>query len=119
MARITVAGSNLRLTMTRAEKLQTLHSDIEVPLAHVASVDPTHDLWSHIRGVRAPGTGIPFRLLLATMRFKGGRDFCIAHYGKPGVVVNLRDENFERLLVATDTFDTAVAVADEVARAKG
>ena len=102
----------------RSEKLQTLHSDLEAPLTHVVSVDPAHDLWPHLRGVRAPGTGIPRLLLLGTMRFKTGRDFCIAYAGRPGVIIRLREQKYERLLVATDSFEAAVALAAEVAAAK-
>lgn len=118
MAQLHVAGAALKLLLSRAEKLQTLHSDIEVPLEHVVAVDPAHDLWPHLRGIRAPGTGIPRVLLLGTLRFKNGRDFCIAYHGKPGVIIRLRDERYERLLIATESFDAAVAVAEEVDRAK-
>lgn len=118
MAQLHVAGAALKLLLSRAEKLQTLHSDFEVPLEHVVAVDPAHDLWPHLRGIRAPGTGIPRVLLLGTLRFKNGRDFCIAYHGKPGVIIRLRDERYERLLIATESFDAAVAVAEEVDRAK-
>ena len=118
MAQVQVVGDQLHLLLSRAEKLQTLHSDIEVPLANVVAVDPAHDLWPHLRGIRAPGTGIPRVLLLGTMRFKTGRDFCIAYYGKPGVIIGLRGEKYERLLVATDSFEAAVALAGEVDQAK-
>lgn len=118
MAHLLVVGDTLTLLLSRAEKLQTLHSDIEVPLAHVVAVDPAHDLWPHLRGIRAPGTGIPRVLLLGTLRFKNGRDFCIAYHGKPGVIVRLRDEKYERLLIATESFDAAVALAAEVDQAK-
>lgn len=118
MAQLEIADGTLHLLLSRAEKLQTLHSDIDVALDHVVAVDPAHDLWPHLRGIRAPGTGIPRVLLLGTMRFKHGRDFCIAYHGKPGVIVRLRDEKYERLLVATESFDAAVALADEVDRAK-
>ena len=118
MARVHIADGHLHLRLSRAEKLQTLHSDLEVPLAHVVSVDPAHDLWPHLRGIRAPGTGIPRLLLLGTMRFKTGRDFCIAYHGKPGVIIRLREEKYERLLVATDSFEAAVSLATEVDAAK-
>lgn len=118
MARLHIAGAQLHLHLSRAEKVQTLHSDFEVPLAHVVSVDPAHDLWPHLRGIRAPGTGIPRLLLLGTMRFKTGRDFCIAYHGKPGVIIHLREEKYERLLVATESFEAAVNLAAEVDTAK-
>ena len=118
MAQVQITAGVLSLLLSRAEKLQTLHSDIEVPLDHVVAVDPAQDLWPHLRGIRAPGTGIPRVLLLGTMRFKQGRDFCIAYYGNPGVIIRLRDEKYERLLVATESFDAAVSIAGEVDQAK-
>lgn len=118
MAQVVIASGTLRVVLSRAEKLQTLQSDIDVPLSHVVAVDPVHDLWPHLRGIRAPGTGIPRLLLLGTLRFKSGRDFCIAYFGKPGVIIGLRDEKYERLLVATESFDAAVAVANLVDQEK-
>ena len=108
MARLHADSGSLTLALTRAEKLQALHSDITVALDHVVSIEPVADLWSHLRGIRAPGTGIPRRILLGTTRYQGGRDFCIARYNTAGIVVTLCDEQFTRLLVSAASLDAAV-----------
>ncbi len=108
MASLSADAGTLTLALTRAEKLQALHSDIAVPMSHVVSIEPVADLWSHLRGIRAPGTGIPRRLLLGTTRYQGGRDFCIARVNTAGIVVTLRDEPFARLLVSVPSLDAAV-----------
>jgi len=108
MASLQADSDTLTLVLSRAEKLQALHSDLTVPLVHVVSIEPVADLWSQLRGIRAPGTGIPRRLLLGTTRYQGGRDFCIARFNTAGIVVTLRDEAFSRLLVSTPSLDAAV-----------
>ena len=119
MAQIHLADGMFTLALSRAEKIQAFHSDISVPLENVVSVEPTTDIWSHIRGVRAPGTGVPRIVLLATMRFKGGREFCALYFGKPGVIVTLSQAKFARLLVSTETWERALDIAHEVTVQRG
>jgi hypothetical protein len=36
-----------------------MHGDIRVPLSAVTSVRAVDDPWPELRGIRAPGTGLP------------------------------------------------------------
>lgn len=114
MASVRADSGTVTVALTRAEKLQALHGDIQVPLAHVVAIEPVSDLWSHLRGIRAPGTGIPRRLLVGTTRYQGGRDFCVARANTAGVILSLRDEAFNRVLVSTSSMDTAIAIAHDL-----
>ena len=55
--------------------------DPVVPLVAVRSVLLTDDVWSELRGMRAPGTGLRGVIALGTRRHALGRDF-VAVYGK-------------------------------------
>ncbi len=99
MAELVWGNETLALHMSAREKFFSLHGDIVVPRAHVENVEEVPDLWVHLRGMRAPGTGFPGVIMLGTTRFRGGKDFCAVYGHRPGVIVDLRDEPFQRLLI--------------------
>jgi hypothetical protein len=55
-----------------------------------------------MRGLRAPGTGIPGVIMLGTTRWKGVRDFDAVYRNRPGVVVELEGASYGRFVVTTD-----------------
>lgn len=52
-----------------------------------------------LRGIRAPGTGFPFLIMLGTMRHRKGKDFCVVYKRKPVIVLELKDEKFRRWVI--------------------
>jgi hypothetical protein len=113
MADLLIEGAELVLHMTPLEHAEGIHGDIRVPLAQVTGVHPSEAIWSEVHGVRAPGTGIPGHLMVGTLRHgEGGTAFAAIHGHGAGVVVELRDHEFSRLLL---TADAAVALAARVA----
>lgn len=89
MAAISIEGSELVVRLSGLEKLAAVHGDVRVPLAAVVSVAVVDDVRSALRGVRAPGTGLPGVLMYGTLRYPGGRDFAAVRYGRPAVQVDL------------------------------
>ena len=86
--------------MNSLESLGALHRPVRVPLESVVSVEPSESLRSRLRGLRAPGTGIPGVVALGTWRYSGGKDFAAVYRGR-GVVVELSGAPWQRLLVST------------------
>ena len=114
MAHLELDATMLRLRLSRLERLAGLHKDIEVPVAEVARVRAVDDAWSELRGIRAPGTGIPRVLMIGTTRSKGVKDFCVARGRGPAVVVELSSGEFSRLVVSDPD---AAATVDRLGRA--
>lgn len=102
MARLLIDGENLHLSLSGWEQLGSLHADIRIPLRHVTNAEIAGNPWRILRGIRAPGTGIPGIIMLGTMRRKKKKDFCAVYHRRTAVVVYLRDETFERLIVTCD-----------------
>jgi hypothetical protein len=102
MARLLIEGGNLHLSLSGWEQLGSLHADIRVPLRHIVTVETTDKPWRLLRGIRAPGTGMPGVIMLGTMRWRGKKDFCAIYKRRPVVVVNLRNVTFARLIVTCD-----------------
>jgi hypothetical protein len=116
MAELTVADGSVRLELTRAEHWEGFQGDIDAPLASVTAVRACDDPWSELRGLRAPGTGIPGVIAVGTRRGSFGRDFAAVHGRGPGVVVEFDGQPFQRWVLSADEPDAVVA---RVSRAAG
>ena len=98
MAKLVQVGDELVLDLSFWEKLAALHSSPRIQLDSVEKVEFFDELWgSHtLRGVRAPGTAIPYVILYATLRGRGYRDFVAMKGRGEGVVLTLKTGPFAR-----------------------
>jgi hypothetical protein len=91
--------------LSAMEKLGALRSDVRVPMSAIVSCRVSTDPWSELRGVRAPGTGLPGVIALGTRRGGGIRDFSAVYRQTPAVVVELKGADFDRLVVSSEDAD--------------
>lgn len=98
MATIDEAPEGLHLRMSSWERLGSLHGDLLIPRASVVSSEIVPDPWQILRGWRAPGTGIPFVIMLGTMRYQGLKDFCVIYRRRPAHVITCREFGFSRVI---------------------
>ena len=98
MAIVKVDGDEVILELSFWERLGALHSSLRVSKSAVTKVEFIENLWSKevLRGVRAPGTGIPYVVLLGTMRGRSYRDFTAIKGRGAGVEICLNEGPFER-----------------------
>lgn len=102
MAKVELVGDEFILRLSRWERCFALHHEPRAPKESLESVTRISDPWNRqtLRGVRAPGTGIPFVLLLGTMRFRGGKDFTAIYKRKPADVYTFSAGEFKRWIVS-------------------
>ncbi|CAB4977927.1 unannotated protein [freshwater metagenome] len=98
MATIDETPEGLHLRMSSWERLGSLHGDLLIPRASVVSSEIVPDPWQILRGWRAPGTGIPFVIMLGTMRYQGLKDFCVIYRRRPAHVITSREFGFSRVI---------------------
>ena len=98
MAIVKVVGGELVLELSFWERVGALHFNPRVSLSAVTKVEFIDNLWSNkvLRGMRAPGTGIPYKVLLGTMRGRNYRDFTAIKGRGAGVEICLNEGPFER-----------------------
>jgi hypothetical protein len=98
MAHLVIAGEKVRLNLSILEILGAFHGSPEVSLSEVESIELVDNPWVRevLKGVRAPGTGIPFVVMLGTMRYLQGKDFVAIYRRKPAAIVTLRSGEFKR-----------------------
>jgi hypothetical protein len=100
MAQLVEDAHDLRVEMTRLERIGSFHASFAVPLSSVIGVRASTDAWKELRGMRAPGTGIPGVIMLGTCRGAFGKDFCVVRGHGPGVVIDLTGSEFARLVIS-------------------
>jgi len=100
VAEFETEGDELVLRMTTLEKAEGFHGDIRVPLASVRQVRAEPTAWhgDSLRGLRAPGTGLPNVVMVGTRRGDFGKDFAAVHGTGPAVVVDLAGAEYHRLV---------------------
>jgi hypothetical protein len=113
MAELAIHGDELVVRLSRLERVAALHTDIRVPLSAVRSICAEPDPWAALRGMRAPGTGLPGMIAYGVRRMTGARpDFAAVWGRRPAVRVELAPgSQYGRLVVTvTDPAATRDAV---------
>jgi hypothetical protein len=119
MATLAVDGSDLVVQLNALEKLGALRGNVRVPLSSVRAVRVSDAAWSELRGIRAPGTGLPGVISLCTRRGPGIHDFAAVYGQRPAVVVELTGGPFDRLVVSCADTAGASDRAAELTQAAG
>jgi hypothetical protein len=104
MANIIDHGSEIELSLSIREKLAALHGNLVASKSDLISRKVVENPWRSglLKGVRSPGTGIPFYLLLGTMRYKDGKDFTIIYRNKPVEVFEFKGGPYKRWIISKD-----------------
>ena len=104
MAEILDSGNEVVLCLTKREKLAALHGNLIAKKSDLISRKVIENPWRSqlLKGVRSPGTGIPFYLLLGTMRYKDGKDFTIIYRNKPVEVFEFKGGPYKRWIISKD-----------------
>lgn len=109
MVELHIAGAALALHVKGADQLWAFKSSLEIPLEHIAGIraDPSvaHG-WFH--GIKMPGTNIPGVLTAGTFYHHGRRVFWDVHHPDKTIVIELKDDRYDELIV--EVADPAAAV---------
>ena len=106
MARVGVDGDALRIDLGLFERFCTLRAGFRIPLAHISAVEQVADVYRELRGLRLPGGAWPGKFAIGWWRGRrdGARfaDLALIPRRGPGLVLMVRDESFERILLQVD-----------------
>jgi hypothetical protein len=102
MAQVIKENGELVLRLSIREKIFALHGNPRAKVSDLISTTESDTPWTKevLRGVRAPGTGIPYVVLLGTMRFKGGKDFTAIYKRGPVQIYEFSEGEFKRWIVS-------------------
>ncbi len=113
MSEVELTEDALLIHVQALDRLFTLKSRLEIPLAHVlgAQADPGIDLPSWWKSLRPTATQIPGVLTVGTFYQEGERVFWDVHHPEKALTIRLRDERYQRLVIEVeDPPATAAAI---------
>ena len=104
MAKIIDREDEIELSLSIREKIAALHGNLTSKKSDLISRKVFENPWRSglLKGVRAPGTAIPFYLLLGTMRYKNGKDFTIIYRNKPVEVFEFKNGPYKRWIISKE-----------------
>jgi hypothetical protein len=102
MSAVHLTDQELRVELTRTEKLAGLHGDLRIPLAAITGVEVVPDALTATRGLRAPGLALPGRRKIGTWRTRTGAEFVNTRRGQAGVRLALSGHRLASVLLGDD-----------------
>ncbi|WP_222268737.1 hypothetical protein [Modestobacter marinus] len=102
MSAVHLTDQELRVELTRTEKLAGLHGDVRIPLAAITDVEVVPDALTATRGLRAPGLQLPGRRRIGTWRTRNGAEFVDTRRGQAGVRLTLSGHRLASVLLGDD-----------------
>jgi hypothetical protein len=111
MVDFSILDGVLVLHVRGADKLWAFKSSLEIPLEHIAGIRADAKVahgWFH--GLRMPGTSIPGVITAGTFYHQGKRVFWDVHNPDRTVVIELRDEDYNELIVEVADPSAAIEV---------
>jgi hypothetical protein len=97
MAHLVINEGRARLQLSFLEALGAIRTSPEIALSEIESVVVVPNPWTSqvLKGFRI-GTGFPYLVLLGTMKYLKGKDFCIIYKRRPNAVITLKSGPFKR-----------------------
>lgn len=96
-----IEGDVIRYRLSLLETIGAFGGEPTARISNLVSVKSTDRPWrvEVMKGIRAPGTGFPFVIMLGTLRYRGGKDFCVVYKRNPVLILEFKDEKFNRWII--------------------
>jgi hypothetical protein len=100
MTKLHIENGSLIVEVMGADKLWALKSHLTIPLEHIVLAEYKPEVarvWYH--GLKLPGSSIPGVLTAGTFYKDGQRVFWDVHHADKTIVLTLRDESYQQLVI--------------------
>lgn len=108
MVNIERQGDKVVFTVLGMHKLWAFKSELTIPFDHITGVHADLDSLNGWKGLRVPGTYIPFVISAGTFRKLYSKDFWDVTDAKKALIVELKDEAYDKLFI--EVADTEAAI---------
>lgn len=107
---IEIANGYLHYRLKPIEVIGSFGLPPKAKLSNLVSVSYEENPWTKkvLRGIRAPGTGFPYAIMLGTMRHWRGKDFCVIYKRNPVLVLEFKEERWARWVIPANSANQAI-----------
>ena len=104
MAHVERFGSYVILGLSKRERFFGFHSSPQSRYDEIVSVRKLKKAWSWkiMRGLRAPGIGLPGLVALGTWRVRRGKNFMVVYGRKPAYSITFSSGDFNQWIISPD-----------------
>lgn len=102
MAKLTIEGNALCISLGPFEKMLALQGSFRIPISKVKGATDDSNYISSGLGIRAPGTGFPSLIAKGRFHKHGQRALVLWHRGQQTVVIELSDSKWDRVVLGCD-----------------
>lgn len=99
MAKLTIEGNALRISLSPFEKMLALQGSFQIPIRKVKGATDDSNYISGGLGIRAPGTGFPGLIAKGRFHKEGQRVLVLWRRGQQTVVLELSDSKWDRVVL--------------------
>lgn len=118
MARVSIDGDALEVTIEGIDQLLSLRRHLRIPLDGVTGAHADPAVLAGPAGFKAVGARIPGVIRAGTFRRDGATVFWDVHHGERAVVIDLRGQSWDRLVVEVDDPRAAVGLLTDALTAR-
>jgi len=103
MAKVVEEDDELVLVLSPLEKIGAFHGSLRAPKSSLTRTAVIEKPWSQkaLYGVRSPGTGIPFVIMLGTLRRGRTKNFAAIYGRGPATIYEFKDQPFANWIVSS------------------
>ena len=120
MSRVRIEDEQLIITMQGARKLFSLKSEVSIHLDNVAGVKRGLE-WSELPGLLSSfrvGSHVPGFYFGGTFYQEGGKAFYDVKRQENAVVIDIKNEDFDTLVIGVDDCEATVALIEQALSSK-
>ncbi len=118
MARVSIDGDALEVTIEGIDQLLSFHRHLRIPLDGVTGARADPAVLAEPAGVKAVGARIPGVIRAGTFHRDGATVFWDVHRGDGAVVIDLRGQPWDCLVVEVDDPRAAVGLLTDALSAR-
>jgi hypothetical protein len=109
VANLVINDDTVSVVMSGGEKFEALHRDLTVPRSAVTSFRAVPDALAEVSGFKVVGAGLPGALAVGSWHDGHGSTFAVCHGHRPGVVLDLMGQHYDRIVLTVENPDEVIA----------
>ncbi len=110
MVTITKTDAYYNFEVKGLHKLWSFRNELNIPLENIVRAYQDVSEMNGWKGWRAPGTHVPFIITAGTYHLDGDKIFWDVVNKKNAIIIELKDENYHKLIVEVDNPTEAMAL---------
>ncbi|MBX9470412.1 hypothetical protein [Microcella sp.] len=105
MATVSLDATAITVRLTLLERVLAVHGSVTLPLHMMRSASSVPDGIAAVRGIRAPGLGVPWWAKIGTWRRRGSRTLAVVRGRGPALHLQTSAGPISQVLVSTPEAD--------------